>query len=114
MKVLLAVTFLALTSGSWGQDDLLMQDAITKPAMSLRCKELFKERSAKINVQQRLNSLLQRNQDMIKKSPNARESFHKTLQANQIKIKNELHLINLQLSSMDENIVRSGCPGLTL
>lgn len=91
-----------------------MQDAITKPALSLRCKELFKDRSDKIVIQQRLNALLSRNQTLIKKTPKARDSMHARLISNQVKIKNELHLVNLQVESMEENIVRSGCPGLSL
>lgn len=91
-----------------------MQDAITKPVLSLRCKELFKERADKIKMQQRLNALLQRNQDLIKKSPNAKQTLHARLNSNQVKIKNELYLTNLQIETMEENIVRSGCPGLSL
>lgn len=91
-----------------------MQDAITKPALSLRCKELLRERSEKVKVQQRLNALLQRNQDLIKKSPKAGPSMHNRLLSNQVKTKNELHLTNLKIESMEENIVRSGCPGISL
>jgi len=114
MKSYLTVILLALSSFGLTQDDPLMQDAITRPNQSLRCKELFKERSNKIKVQQRLNALLQRNQDLIKKSPSAKSTLHARLSANQIKVKNELHLTNLQILSMEENIVRSGCPGLSL
>lgn len=106
--------FLALPGLVYGQDDVLMQDAITKPSLSLRCKELHKDRADKIKVQQKLNALLQRNQELIKKSPRARESMHLRLKANQVRIKNELHLTNLQIETMEENIVRSGCPGLAL
>lgn len=106
--------FLALSGLIYGQDDVLMQDAITKPSLSLRCKELHKDRADKIKVQQKLNALLQRNQELIKKSPRARESMHARLKANQVRIKNELHLTNLQIETMEENIVRSGCPGLAL
>lgn len=91
-----------------------MQDAITKPVLSLRCKELFKERAEKIKIQQRLNALLSRNQDLIKKSPKAKEGLHSRLMSNQVKVKNELYLTNLQIETMEENIVRSGCPGLSL
>lgn len=91
-----------------------MQDTITKPALSSRCKELHKERSDKIKIQQRLNALLQRNQDLIKKSPRAKETLHARLRSNQVKVKNELYLTNLQIETMEENIVRSGCPGLSL
>lgn len=91
-----------------------MQDAITKPALSLRCKELLRERNEKVKVQQRLNALLQRNQDLIKKSPKAKPSMHNRLMSNQVKVKNELHLTNLNIETMEENIVRSGCPGISL
>jgi hypothetical protein len=36
------------------------------------------------------------------------------LLANQVKTKNELHLTNLRIETMEENIVRSGCPGISL
>ena len=98
----------------FAQDEGLMQDAITRPAFSLRCKELLKERNDKIKMQQKLNSLLQRNQTLIKKSPQAKKTIHARLEANQMRIKNELHLSNLQVQTMEENIVRSGCPGISL
>lgn len=91
-----------------------MQDAITKPALSLRCKEVLRERDAKIKVQQRLNALLHRNQDLIKKGPKAKATFQNRLLSNQLKIKNELYLTNLNIESMEESIVRSGCPGISL
>lgn len=115
MKVFLTVMILALvTPSSYSQDEVLMQDAVTRPSLSLRCKELHKERADKIKVQQKLNSLLQRNQDLIKKSPKAREGLHARLKAGQTKIKNEIHMVTLQIESMEENIVRTGCPGISL
>jgi hypothetical protein len=106
--------FLALLSSAFAQDEALMQDAITKPVLSLRCKELFNDRAGKIKMQQKLNALLQRNGDLIKKSPSAKLTLHARIKATQIKIKNELYLTNLQIETMEENIVRSGCPGLSL
>lgn len=98
----------------YSQNEYLTQDAITKPALSLRCKELLRGRAEKIKVQQRLNALLQRNQDLIKKSPKAKPSLHNRLLSSQIKIKNELYLTNLNIETMEESIVRSGCPGISL
>jgi len=114
MKFLFTVILLALSADSPAQEGYLMQDAITKPALSLRCKEVLGERNEKIKVQQRLNALLQRNQDLIKKTPKAKPSMHNRLLSNQIKIKNELYLTNLNIENMEENIVRSGCPGISL
>jgi hypothetical protein len=114
MKKVVTVILLALSTMSFSQDDYLMQDAITKPALSLRCKELLRERDEKIKVKQRFNALLQRNQDLIRKSPKAQIGVQSRLHSTQIKIKNELHLTNLNIESMEENIVRSGCPGISL
>ena len=114
MKSILTVIVLALSLTGNTQEEALMQDAITKPVLSLRCKELFKERSQKIKVQQRLNALLQRNEDLLKKTPKNKETLLSRMNASRIKIKNELYLANLQLETMEENIVRSGCPGLSL
>lgn len=114
MRLIISVIFLALSGVTFAQDDYLMQDAITKPALSLRCKELLRERADKVKVQQRLNALLQRNQDLIKKSPKAKPSMHNRLLSSQVKIKNEIHLTNLNIETQEENIVRSGCPGISL
>jgi hypothetical protein len=114
MKYILAVIFLAQGARAQNQEEALMRDAISRPALSLRCKELHSERTDKIKTQQRLNALLQRNRDLIKKSPKAKESLHARLESTQLKIKNEIHLTNLQIESMEENIVRSGCPGIAL
>lgn len=92
----------------------LTQDITTRPALSLRCKDLHSERSAKIKIQQKLNALLQRNQQLIKKSPKARQTLHATLKSNAVRIENELYLTNLQIEKMEENIIRSGCPGIAL
>ena len=114
MKLFITVILLAQMATLFAQDDDLMQDAITKPALSLRCKELLRERSEKVKVQQRLNALLQRNEDLIKKSPRAKDSLHSRLKSTQVKIKNEIYLTNLNIETMEENIVRSGCPGISL
>ncbi len=114
MKLFITVILLAQMGISFAQDDSLMQDSITKPALSLRCKELLRERSEKVKVQQRLNALLQRNENLIKKSPRAKDSLHSRLKSTEVKIKNEIYLTNLNIETMEENIVRSGCPGISL
>ena len=114
MKSSFTVILLALTLSSFAQDDDLLQDPITRPALSLRCKEMIKERDAKVKVQQRLQGLLQRNRDLITKTPRAKENLHARVEAHQIRVRNELHLTELQIQTMEENVVRSGCPGIAL
>ena len=112
MNTLLTVIVLALSFQVIAQEEALMQDAITKPALSLRCKDMLLERDNKIKIQQRLNALLQRNKILLNKS--AKSSIHNKLLSNQIRIKNEIYLNNLNVQTTEENIVRSGCPGIPL
>ncbi len=114
MKSILTVIVLALSTAAYSQDEALLQDPVTKPVLSQRCRELFKERADKIKVQQRLNGLLQRNEELLRKSPKAKSTVHARLNSTRVKIRNELYLTNLQVESMEETIVRSGCPGLSL
>jgi hypothetical protein len=114
MRSILTVILLALSIHLYAQEEALLQDAIKQPVQSQRCKELFHERSDKIKVQQRLNGLIKRNEVLLKNSPKNKETLVARLKSNQIKIRNELYLTNLRLESMEENIVRSGCPGLSL
>ena len=113
MKVILSVILLASTL-AFAQEVEFHSPDFAKPVLSLRCKELLKERDEKIKVQQKYNALLQRNRDMAKKAPNAKDSFKSRLDSNQVKLKNELHLTNLAIQQKEENIVRSGCPGIAL
>jgi hypothetical protein len=114
MKSLLTVILLAHAWQAHSQQDILLQDGITNPALSMRCRELHRERSEKIKVQQRLNALLQRSQALMKKSPQAKETLHARLHASQVRIRNERNLVNMQIEAMEENIVRSGCPGIVI
>ncbi|MFL5784881.1 MAG: hypothetical protein ACJ76H_09750 [Bacteriovoracaceae bacterium] len=114
MKPFLTVILLALTSISFAQEEDLLQDPITRPALSIRCKELLKERDLKVRHEQKLQALLQRNRDLIKKTPRAKETLHARIEAHQLRVRNELHLTELQIQTQEENIIRSGCPGIAL
>ncbi|MBY0515272.1 MAG: hypothetical protein K2P81_00075 [Bacteriovoracaceae bacterium] len=96
------------------QQNSVVKDIITDPNLSLRCKELMQDRTDKIKVRQKLSSLLQRNQKVLKETPEMRKIMRKRLEANQITVRNELYLATLQVQSMEESIIRSGCPGINL
>ena len=91
-----------------------MQDIINSPSLSQRCQEIHQERQEKIKVKQKLSSLLERNRNLLKNLSSKRKSMRLKLESNQRKIKNELYLTNLQIESKEENIIRSGCPGINL
>ena len=115
MKWALIVGILTLLSSvaSWAQESAV-RDILTDPNLSLRCKDLLKERNDKIIVRQRLSGLLQRNQNLLKETPEMKVAMRQRLQASQTTIRNELYLTTLQVQSMEESIIRSGCPGINL
>ncbi len=89
-------------------------DPLTSPNMSVRCRDLLKERNEKIQVRQKLSSLVQRNDALLKKVAPNRVSMRRRLEANGITLRNEHYLAALQVQNMEEGIVRSGCPGISL
>ena len=82
--------------------------------MSIRCQELFYERSEKIDFQNSLQALIQREQSLLKQIPEQRKSMNFQLEALHRRLRNEHYLASLQIKSMEEDIIRSGCPGLSL
>jgi hypothetical protein len=111
--LLLLMTLSILTPCSYSAlEDL--KDIIKDPVISRRCKALLSERSKKIRVQQRLNSMILRNkklQDQLK--PQQKVALQK-LNLNKTQLKNNLRLTQIRVQAMEESIVRKGCPGITL
>lgn len=90
------------------------KDLITDPAISRRCKRLLNQRDDKIHTRQRLRALLLRNNKLLGRVEENRESIQSRLQFTQTKIKNNIQLAELKIQKMEEDIVRKGCPGVAL
>jgi hypothetical protein len=91
-----------------------MADLITDPSVSLRCKELIKDRNSKVLTKQRMKDLLKRNEKMITKTPRHKKTVLSKLRLAYQELRNEIYLINIVIRNMEENIVRKGCPGIRL
>lgn len=91
-----------------------IRDIITDPAVSKRCKYLIDRRNDKIVIQQRLNSLLQRSEKLLKRVKPEEKSIKTNLDFAKTRIENTLSLTKLKVRKMEENIVRKGCPGISL
>jgi hypothetical protein len=113
-KIFVGILTLTLFSSVFGQTFDISRDVITDPNLSLKCKDLMQDRSEKIKFRQKLNDLLQRTDYLMKRIPFNKSQMRIQTEANQINIKNELYLADLQVKSMEENIIRSGCPGINL
>lgn len=91
-----------------------LKDLIRDPIVSRRCKALLGERDQKVKIKQRLNALLLRNQKLQKSLKPSQEITMKRLLLNEIQLRNNYRLTEIKVEAMDENIIRKGCPGITL
>ena len=93
----------------WGKIDF---DTYRPPSSSYHCKQLIRDRSENLEIKQKLVTLLDRNSFLIKNTPKEKESTFRNLVflRGEIKFKLEKHI--LKLKSLEEKIVRRGCPSV--
>lgn len=91
-----------------------IKDVVTDPVISRRCKTLLKERRKKIRIRQRLNAMILRNQKLQRSLRSSQKVAKQKLELNKTQLRNNLRLTSIRVQSMEENIVRKGCPGITL
>lgn len=91
-----------------------LKDIIKDPVISRRCKALLTERSKKIRVQQRLNSMILRNRRLQDQLKPQQQVARQKLSLNKTQLRNNLRLTQIRIQAMEESIVRKGCPGITL
>lgn len=104
--------FLCLST--FAQVSGLDYEVIQDPAISRRCKALIEDRNNKILVTQKLKSLLSRNYILEKKLRASQKLLEQKLLISRNDLNRELSLASSQVQSMEEKIVRSGCPGVSL
>lgn len=92
----------------------IQEAIITDPSISRRCESLVGNRKKKIKHRQRLTYLSQRNKKLLKITPKEKISIKKVLKENQESILKEMRLTSLKIQDIEENIIRRGCPGISL
>lgn len=103
-----------LCIGAFAQVSNLEYEVIQDPAMSRRCRALIEDRNNKILVTQKLKSLFSRNSILQKKLRASQRLLEQKLLISKNDLNRELSLASSQVESMEEKIVRSGCPGVSL
>ncbi len=93
---------------------LANQVILEDPMVSLRCKELIREREKKVEVKQKLKSLIEKTTILLKKSQDERPTAIGKLASTQSKLKANHKEAVKRIAQMEEHIVRSGCPGIKL
>lgn len=97
---------------SFGED--YKRTVITDPSISRRCELLTEKRQEKIANKQRILALIERNKHLQKITPENKVSIKQKLEVNLGHLEHELTLTQTQIQYHEENIVRKGCPGITL
>ncbi|MBY0415080.1 MAG: hypothetical protein K2Q18_12995 [Bdellovibrionales bacterium] len=87
---------------------------INDPSISRRCELLSEARKDKIANKQRVAGLIERNRRLQQATPDNKVTLKKKLEINLGHLEHELILIQTQIQYHEENIVRKGCPGVTL
>ena len=111
MRLLFILLFMSLANAS-SLDNI--KDIIKDPSVSKRCKSLITQRSQKIQTKQKLTSLLKRNKKLLERVKKRQQVVTKKLEVTKISLENNLRLTKYRIKSMEENIVRKGCPGIAL
>jgi len=114
MKLIFLFISLLLTNISAFAQVNGVRDIIKDPTVSRRCKSLIRQRNDKKQMLQRLSSVLQRNNKLLKRLKTNQKSATQKLLLSKSEITNNIRLTKLRVKTMEENIVRKGCPGISL
>jgi hypothetical protein len=79
-----------------------------------RCEILTDTRDLKLENKQRILALIERNKHLQKITPENKLTLKKKLEKNLGHLQHELLLTTQQIQFHEENIVRKGCPGISL
>lgn len=87
---------------------------ITDPSIARRCEILTENRNQKVINKQKIQSLIERNKHLQKVTPENKLTLKKKLENNLGHLEHELILTEKQIQFQEENIIRKGCPGISL
>lgn len=113
ISLLFLIVFVGLVSKIQAVEDY-KRTVITDPSISRRCELLTETRKEKIANKQRILAMIERNKHLQKITPENKVTLKRKLEVNLGHLEHELTLILTQIQYQEENIVRKGCPGVTL
>lgn len=90
------------------------ESIITDPSIRRRCQGLIDKRQEKIEIKQRLSSLISKNEKLNQLTPNNKKKLKEKFVKNHRDLVKEQALVKERISNLEETIVRRGCPGIAL
>lgn len=112
MIISFLITFLSLSV--FAQVSSFDYEVLQDPAISRKCKALIDKRNNKILMTQKLKSLMSRNERLQAKLRPTQKLLEQKLLISKNELRRELGLSLEQVETMEENIIRSGCPGVSI
>jgi hypothetical protein len=106
------IVFVGLSSSLRAED--YRGTVITDPSIARRCEILTENRNQKVINKQKIQSLIERNKHLQRIAPENKLTLKKQLETNLGHLEHELILTDKQIQFQEENIIRKGCPGISL
>ena len=87
---------------------------VTDPSLSRRCEVLLKRRKERVLHKLKLMALSRRNLSLQNNLTPEKATLRKKLKKNHYEINLEISLLKQKIKREDEEVVRTGCPGVIL
>ena len=90
------------------------RSVVTDPSLSRRCEVLLKRRKERVRHKLKLMALSRRNLNLQKNLTPEKETLRKKLKKNHYEVNLEISLLKQKIKREDEEVIRTGCPGVIL
>ena len=80
--------------------------------LSRQCRTLLEDRNHKTKFKYSLDALLLRNRNLQGTAPTEKETLHRNLKTSEALLEQKIELASLRIKTMEEDLIRRGCPGL--
>jgi len=87
---------------------------ITDPMITLKCNYLFDDREKKVATRQKAKALLWRNRQLLADAPINKQKAINRLKYTSQRLTQEVSLLSLKITKLEEKLIRKGCPGIRL
>ena len=96
------------------EEDLPERSVVTDPSLSRRCEVLLKRRKERVRHKLKLMALSRRNLNLQKNLTPEKDMLRKKLKKNHYEINLEISLVQQKIKREDEEVIKTGCPGVIL
>ena len=113
--ILTTSLFCIIPSSLFSKEGFLPErSVVTDPSLSRRCEVLLKRRKERVRHKLKLMALSRRNLNLQKNLTPEKETLRKKLKKNHYEINLEINLLRQKIKREDEEVIRTGCPGVIL